>query len=392
MSISTFFGLQTALSGLNADQQALDVAGHNIANVSTPGYSRQTAVLEPSPAFTYANGGGGVQIGSGVDVQSIQRARDSFLDLQYRAQAMQLGDASQRAESLGQAQTALAEPSDDGLAARLQSFWSAWGDLSNDPTSTAARQALLDSATDVADGIQTLDGRLATVQQQAGQQSAQLLAADGPVHADAVQLSKLNDAIAGATAAGQTPNDLLDQRDQLLDQLSSLAQVSVVPSTTRPGAVSVLFGDVSSTATPLVDGDVPGAAAVATWPPSLGGAPGGQLGALASLASTTSGPLADLRGQLKGVAAALVSTVNDAYTVGGTVSGGFFSATAGDEAGHDRRRPVGDHRQPARRHGRSRLQRRRAGHGRAARRARRRRRPVRRVRLAHGQRRRGRAA
>ena len=333
MSISTFLGLQTALRGLTAQQQALDVAGHNIANSATPGYSRQSAVLVAAPALHLTAGavatGAGALLGTGVDIAALTRARDGFLDLQYRAQAMQLGDASTRAALLAQAQTALSEPSDDGLAAGLQSFWNAWGALANTPTSAPARQVLLDGASDLAAGIRTLDGRLAALQQQAAQQSSDLLGPSGVVHSAATELASLNDSIASAAARGESPNDLLDRRDLLLDQLSSLAQVSVTPSTARPGALTVLFG---GSATPLVDGDVTGQAAVAAWPPVLGSNPGGELGALGSLADTVAGPLASLRADLSTVAATLVSAVNNAYTAGGTLPGALFSATAGNEA------------------------------------------------------------
>ncbi|HVW17688.1 MAG TPA: flagellar hook-associated protein FlgK [Solirubrobacteraceae bacterium] len=332
---STFFGLETALRSLRANQEALDTTGHNIANASTPGYSRQQAVLTATLPLTLPAGGhDGVplSLGSGVEVSSVQRIRDQFLDLQYRAQNTLHGYSSQMATSLGEAQTAMAEPSDDGLAARMQTFWNAWSDLSNDPTSTAARQALIDAGTDLAEGISTLDGRLQTVADQAADQYTSLMDADGPVKADADELAELNDAIADATQRGDAANDLMDRRDQLIDQLSGYAYVKVVPSTTRAGAVTVYFGDTSATPTALVDGDVRGAAAVVTWPPTLSADPQGELGALKDLSSTTSGPIADLRTQLNAIAKSLVDAVNDAYTAGGTVTGSFFSATAGSEA------------------------------------------------------------
>src|SRR5204862_2425667 len=93
--VSTFFGLQTTLRGLLAQQRALDVTSHNVANANTEGYSRQEAVLEPTAALDLHTGalidGAGGQLGSGVDVGTYRRIRDVFLDLQYRAQNMSLG-------------------------------------------------------------------------------------------------------------------------------------------------------------------------------------------------------------------------------------------------------------------------------------------------------------
>ena len=101
MPISSFYGLQTSLRGLLAQQRALDTTGHNIANASTQGYSRQEAVLAAAPATWIpqgaVQGGAGAHLGAGVDVQAYRRVRDTFLDLQYRAQATRLGEASARA-------------------------------------------------------------------------------------------------------------------------------------------------------------------------------------------------------------------------------------------------------------------------------------------------------
>ena len=95
MPISSFYGLQTSLRGLLAQQRMLDTAGHNIANASTQGYSRQEANAVASPAHLIPAGGtarGGLaSLGSGVDVQSYRRVRDGFLDLQFRGQATNLG-------------------------------------------------------------------------------------------------------------------------------------------------------------------------------------------------------------------------------------------------------------------------------------------------------------
>src|ERR687890_2037631 len=115
MPISTFMGLQTSLRGLLAHQQAIDTSSHNIANANTEGYSRQEAVLGATSALEIAAGefatGGSAHIGTGVSVQEYKRIRDAFLDLQYRAQAMQVGDQETRSTQLDQVELSLAEPS-----------------------------------------------------------------------------------------------------------------------------------------------------------------------------------------------------------------------------------------------------------------------------------------
>ena len=123
MSISSFLGLQTSLRGLLAQQQALDVATHNIANANTVGYTRQEATLGATDALHVDAGatqhGQGAFLGQGVDVTAYRRIRDSFLDLQVRAQSMALGDASTTAEALDRVQSALGEPS----ATRWPTSW-----------------------------------------------------------------------------------------------------------------------------------------------------------------------------------------------------------------------------------------------------------------------------
>src|SRR5215208_2630052 len=108
MPISSFYGLQTSLRGLLAQQRAMDTTGHNIANASTEGYSRQEAVMAAAPALVVPQGaiqsGAGAHIGAGVDITAFRRVRDTFLDLQFRAQATRLGDAATRSAGLDRAE------------------------------------------------------------------------------------------------------------------------------------------------------------------------------------------------------------------------------------------------------------------------------------------------
>lgn len=299
---SAFFGLQTSLRGLLAQQQAIDVTGHNIANANTPGFSRQEAVLAPTRPYVLptnsVNTGAGAQLGSGVDVSAIRRIRDQFLDLQYRAQQMNLGDATARTTSLDQVELAFAEPTDDGLAAQLAKFWSAWSDVANAPENAGARAALVANAQTLATTFRTIHGQLTTVAQQAQAEYDAITSANGEIAGIASELAELNRAIGDAVFRGQQPNDLMDRRDLLLDRLSALGQVSVTD--TGEARYRVDFGGVT-----LVDPSLPTGY---TWPQTLR-APGGKLGALLDLASPT-GPALAYRDQLDAVAADLVGSVN----------------------------------------------------------------------------------
>src|SRR3954449_12786631 len=125
MPVSSFFGMQTSLRGLLAQQRMLDTTSHNIANASTQGYSRQQATLSASQSLQIQVAGtsmassGAAQLGTGVDVQGFRRVRDQFLDSQYRAQNTNVSDWNARASSLDTAELSLNEPSDDGVNAQL---------------------------------------------------------------------------------------------------------------------------------------------------------------------------------------------------------------------------------------------------------------------------------
>jgi flagellar hook-associated protein 1 FlgK len=308
MPISTFMGLQTSLRGLLAEQRALDVTSHNIANANTEGYSRQEATLQTADALALPPVG---QLGTGVDVAGYKRIRDSFLDLQYRAQAMQVGSGSTRADALDQAELRLAEPGDNGIATRLNTFWGAWADLGNTPESGAARQALIAGAQTLAGSINDLDAGLATVSGQAGAALTALTGDGGELQQLGRELAGLNGAIRDAQAVGGQPNDLLDRRDLLLDKLSNLGQVSIADN--GSGSIRVTLGGAAA---PLVDGST------LTWPAPAMTSPGGKIGALMDLSSST-GTIASYRSELANFAQTLTSQVNTIYQTAGGVD--FFA-------------------------------------------------------------------
>lgn len=320
MSIPTLQGLQTALSGLVAEQVALDVTGNNIANSDTEGYSRQSAVLETKqpivvPAISPRTGKG-VQLGTGVDVATIARVRNSYLDAQYRTQNTALSATSAEAEELTQAQAAFNEPSSSGLAASMSAFWSAWSALANTPTSEAAKQGVVAAAQQLVDTFHQLSAQLSTISAQAGEQYAALTGAGGEVQQDAEQIAQLNGQIKLAEESGQQPNEMLDRRDLLLDKLSGLAQVSVGKQ--PDGTDTVSFGDAAK---PLVEGTK------VNWPQELTEAAGGRLGSLLALTGP-GGALAGYQTALDGVAASLASSVNALHTSTPFFTGGTAATIA----------------------------------------------------------------
>jgi flagellar hook-associated protein 1 len=329
-AISTFFGLETTLRGLLAQQGALDVTSHNIANANTVGYSRQQAVFSSSDPLQVVDGAKLstlASIGTGVDIQSYSRIRDQFLDLQYRAQNMVLGQQSTTSDAMSQVETTLQEPGSSGLSTQLSKFWSAWSDVANDATSTAGRQALVDQAGTVAETLRSLDSQLTDVANQASAEYTSLTQPGGEIDQDAAAIANLNTAIKMAVSSGDKPNDLMDKRDQLLDKLSELGQVSVTDL--GNGSIKVNFGDAAN---PLVDDGT------VTWPQTLNNAgppptsAGGKLGALNDLVKT-GGTIDSLRSDLNGIAKSLATQVNAIHNTGGPTGVDFFTVgAAGTEA------------------------------------------------------------
>jgi flagellar hook-associated protein 1 len=323
MTIPTLTGLQTALSGLEASQAAIDTTGENISNANTPGYTRQIVNTVETPGLNVGGvmdeSGAPTQLGTGVDVSSISRVRDQFLDVQYRAQNSLASAASTISQQLQNAQSAVGTSSTSGLQADMSAFWTAWSNLATNPSSSAAQQSVYDAGQTLVSNFQSVSGQMTTVSNQAQTQYNTLIGPNGQVQQDANQIATLNAQIVQANQDGQSPNSLLDQRDNLLDDLSGLAQVSVTPQTN--GAVQVAFGGVS-----LISGTTGG---TVTMPSagSLTPSSGGELGALLSLTSS-SGPIAQLQNSLDGVATTVANDVNGLQPSGSP----FFSFNSSDPA------------------------------------------------------------
>jgi flagellar hook-associated protein 1 len=330
-SISTFFGLETTLRALLAQQAALDTTGHNISNANTEGYTRQQAVLGASDALQVTDGTRSqtiASIGTGVQIQAYQRIRDGFLDLQYRAQNMVLGQQSATANSLDEVETALAEPGPNGVSNLLTQFWKSWGDVANNPKpGSASRTALIEQTKTLTTSIQGLYSRLTQASSDAqGEYNSLIASPGGEVAQDAKELANLNGAIKRGVASGDTPNDLMDRRDLLLDKLSQLGQVSITDL--GNGSLNVAFGDAAS---PLV------ADTTVNWPQTInnsGATPptsaGGKLGALYDLFKA-GGTIESLQTDLNAVAKDLADKVNALHNPGGSGTD-FFSYTSGAEA------------------------------------------------------------
>ena len=328
--------LNMARQGMDAQQLAIQVASQNISNASTQGYSRQTIQLASSDPTVFPYG----SVGTGVSVESITRSRDALLDSTYRSDAAGQSAAETTSNALSQIQSVFGEPSTTGLSATLNAFWSSWSDLANDPTNSAAKAVVLSAG-----------GNVATTLNQDAAQLSQLdltnrqgITTDvGTVNKLAQQVADLNVQIVSAQSNGTTANDLADQRDNLLDQLSQLTGGQVVQR--QNGASAFYVGG-----TLLVDGATvqklqfndaqPPSVSVVGNSGSVDGI-GGQLGAELDVSATQ---IPTVMSNLNSLASGIVQTVNAIHSTGQTYSGtppvaspagNFFDVTNPPPAGGD---------------------------------------------------------
>lgn len=213
--------LNVGQSALNAAQIGVATTGHNIANASTPGYSRQVvqqgAVPGQNTGFAY--------IGSGTKVTSVSRVYNEFLSGQVLTAQTSSSQLSTYTTQIKQIDNLLADQN-AGLSPALQEFFTGIQSLSSDPNSAAARQALLSSGEALSARFQSLSGQISDVRQGL---NSQIGASVANINSYAGQIAKLNDAIEKAQAGGdKQANDLLDQRDQAVLELSKEVKVSVV--------------------------------------------------------------------------------------------------------------------------------------------------------------------
>ncbi len=253
-----FFGLDIANTALAAAQTLMDVAGQNIANDATPGYSRQVADLATTAAYAQPDMGGTYtpQLGTGVDVSSVHRVRANYLDSLFRTTQSDVGLQSTLQNYLSTTQSVLNEPGSNGLSATMNRFFGDFQTLSQDPQSAAARTSVQQDGQALAAQVQQIYQGLQNVGLQAQTQATQDVQT---ANADLQQLANLNTTIAQAQALGQQPNDLLDKRDSVLDSLSSLMNINVSTQVTTVGQNQVTQVTVTTPASgggavTLVDG------------------------------------------------------------------------------------------------------------------------------------------
>lgn len=224
---STFMGLEIGKKGLQTHQQALHTTGHNIANAENKEYSRQRVVItavDPiyAPAFNRSNTPG--QIGQGSEIAVIERVRDAFIDDRIVVEKNSLGYWQTKDSFIYQIEAIYNEPSDQSVRSRLDQLWNAWEELSKYPEERSTREVVKQKAVNLANEINLVYRQLYDLRENANRQVAHKVAQINMFGRD---IRDLNERILKAEALGDKPNDLMDKRDALIEQLSQIVNISL---------------------------------------------------------------------------------------------------------------------------------------------------------------------
>jgi flagellar hook-associated protein 1 FlgK len=337
---STFGGLNTALTSLYAQKRGLDVTGQNIANSNTEGYTRQRVRLA-------ANAGGlnpGVYstvdaTGNGVRIAGVDRSRSEYLEERGRTEHGNSAYLTNQTASYNQIEDVFAEPSDTALQSRLHDMWDSWNDVANNWQDPSTRSALIERSVTVAT---TLNDAHASLANQFKANSDELSTYVDQVNTLAGTVATMNNKIVVSQQAGLQPNELMDQRDQAIMQLSELAGATTVSQPN--GAINVFIGngalvsefstrEVQSAGPTTLDGIAPNSQVSLQWIDNGTTAVAG--GTMGSMVDTMNTIIPNISSQIDGVAQKLADTVNAAHKAGfsidGTTDQDFFTV---DASGH----------------------------------------------------------
>ena len=317
-------GLEIARRALLAHQSAMNITGHNIANVATDGFTRRRPVLTPTIP---ENTPWGI-VGTGVQLEDVQRTRSAFLDDQVRKESALAGSWDARSRVLQQVEALLGEPSDDAIAGLMDQFYNSWLELSNQPEDYGARAVVLQAGSGLVQAFKDQDAQLSDLIESTDLEVEQRV---DNVNNMLKEIGSLNLSIQRSEVGGSSDADLRDRRDQLLDTLAREAGATHLARS--DGSVVVRLGGRT-----VVEGtDVTGLKAerytsdqklqVRVVFVSDGSAPRDLSGELGGIISVRENVLPHFRDQFDGLVGGLVERVNQIHRAGPSGTGFFVGAT-----------------------------------------------------------------
>ncbi len=220
--MSSFFGLNIAKSGLFAAQKSLNTVAHNISNANTRGYSRQRVELTESNPLSYPGGSG--MIGTGVDSKHVTQIRNEFLDIKYRGENTVYGQWDFRSKSLEEIEAIMNEPGDSGIRKVMDDFFGSFEELSKDPSSITTRAVVRERAIAFTNSINQMHSQFENMLKDTDSSIEYTV---NQINTYANDIAHLNDQIYQSEMGGANANDLRDQRNVLLDDLSELVDVEI---------------------------------------------------------------------------------------------------------------------------------------------------------------------
>ncbi|MCM3511877.1 flagellar hook-associated protein FlgK [Carnobacterium inhibens] len=236
--MSGLFGtLNNATKGLNVQQSALQTTSHNISNANTEGYSRQKVNMVADNPYTL---GGIGQLGTGVRIASIDRIVDPYVNNQLRNENSSLEMYNKKSEVLGQLEGIFNEPSTTGLNNNLSKVFASWTYLGSNPELATAKTMVAQNAETFTDTLHHMSNQIDSLHEDTVQDIEKNVI---DFNAKVQQLDSLNQQIFNMTSQGQAPNDLLDQQDKLLGELTGIAGVEA--SYDKFNRVSITVGGES---------------------------------------------------------------------------------------------------------------------------------------------------
>ncbi len=217
---SSFLGLGTAYSGLTANQRALQVTSHNIANANTEGYSRQRLDMFAEKPDSLPAGYG--TLGMGVTFGSVKQIRDEFLDYKYRQENSKMAEWESREEVLKIIESVINEPSDSGMREIMDQFFAATQELSKNPENLTTRTLVRQRGIALTAGLNNISEGLKRLQRD---MNFEFESAVTELNGYASQIAKLNEIIYSTEVSGGKANDIRDQRNVLVDKMSALVDI-----------------------------------------------------------------------------------------------------------------------------------------------------------------------
>jgi flagellar hook-associated protein 1 FlgK len=312
--------LNVGASGLAAQQAALQVTGNNIANAGNAGYTRETATLSPGVG---SGGSGTAYLGNGVNLVSVNRQIDLNLQARITSANSDASSTSTQNNWLSQVESTFNALGSNSLSGQLTTFFNDWSSLASNPTNAGSRQVVLSDGAALASGFNQVRTGINGLQQSA---DSQVRTDVGTINSLATQIASLNSQINASSQGGTVaPNNLLDQRDALVSQLSGLTNVTTV---TNGMSMNVYIGSqplvsgttarqlTTSTSTSAA-GDVTTSIAFAGTPPTPAAITSGEIGGLLSAQSAAAATGA----QVDTLASTLIYQVNNIHASGQGLSG-----------------------------------------------------------------------